>query len=85
MFWQENSCNSENIMLKLVAGVCRKYSFFYLKCKTLLVLDNATTQKTSKVKDKIKECETELSVIPNSLTWRLQTLDIRINKVLKRV
>ena len=51
--------------------------------KTLLVLDNATANKTSKVKDKIKECETELSVTSSSLAWRPQPLDIRINKVFK--
>ena len=36
-----------------------------------------------KWKDKIKECETELSVIPNGLTSRLKWLDISINKVFK--
>ena len=32
-----------------------KCLFFNLKCKILLVFDNATTHKSSKVKDKIKE------------------------------
>ena len=31
----------------------------------------------------MKEWETALSVIPSDLTWRLQPLDISINKVLK--
>ena len=35
--------------------------------KTLLVFGNATTHKISKVKDKIKECETALSVIQSEL------------------
>ena len=35
------------------------------------------------VKDKIKECETALSVIPCGLTWRLQPLNISIDKVFK--
>ena len=48
-------------------------------------MDNATTHKTIKVKDKIKECETALSVISSDLIWKLQVLDISINKVLKKV
>ena len=60
------------------------YSFSLLKWETLLVLDNATTHKTSKVKDKIKECETALSLIPRDLTRRLQQLDIDITKRLNK-
>ena len=57
----------------------------YIQCKwkKLLVLDNETTHKTSKVKDKIKKCETALSVIPSDLKWRLQPVNISINKVFK--
>ena len=54
---------------------------FKFKIKTFLVLDNANTHKISKVKDKIKECEASLLVFLNYLTWRLQLLDISINKV----
>ena len=53
--------------------------------KKLLALDNATTYKTSKIKDKIKEYENALSVIPSGLTVRLQPLDISIKKCLKKV
>ena len=49
--------------------------------KKLLVLNNATTHKTSKMKDKIKERETALLVIPRCLKWRLQQSDI--NKLFK--
>ena len=49
----------------------------------MLVLDNATTHNTNKVKDKIKECETYVSMIPSGLTLKLQPLDISINKVFK--
>ena len=56
---------------------------FNLKWETLLVLDNATTYNTNKVKEKIKECETYVSMIPGGLTWKLQPLDISINKVFK--
>ena len=60
----------------------RENIYFLTKIKTLLVLDQSTTHKTSKVNDKIKECETALS-FPSDLTWRLQSLDISINKVFK--
>ena len=60
-----------------------KIFIFNLKWKTLLILDNVTTHKTSKVKDKIKECETALSVTPSSLAWRQQHVDISINEVFK--
>ena len=50
-----------------------KILIFNLNLNTLLVLDNATTHKTSKVKDKINECETALSGIPSALTWRIQS------------
>ena len=39
-----------------------------LKLKAFLVLDNTTTHKTSKVKNKIKECEAALLVFLNYLT-----------------
>ena len=68
-------------MIKWVAEVRWKYSFFNLKWKTLLVLVDKTTHKTSKVKDKIKERETVLLVIPSGLTRRLQPLSININKM----
>ena len=51
--------------------------------KTLLVIDNSITNKTSEGKDKIKKHETAPSVILSSLKWRLQSLDISINKVFK--
>ena len=57
--------------------------FFYLKWKTLLVLNNATTHNTNKVKEKIKECETYVLMILSGLKWKLQSLDISINKVFK--
>ena len=47
------------------------------------MLDNATTHKTSKVKENFKECDTSLSMIPSGLTLKLKGLDISINKVLK--
>ena len=46
-------------------------------------MDNATTHKTIKVRDKIKECETVLSRISSGLIWKLQVLDISIHKVFK--
>ena len=58
---------------------------FNLKWKALLFLDNVVNHKSTKVKDKIKECETALSVIPSSFMWRLQLLDISITKFLNKV
>ena len=55
-------------MFKWISEVCRKYSFYGLKWRTLLVLDNAATYKTSKVKEKFKECDTLLSLMPSGLT-----------------
>ena len=54
-----------------------------MRKKKLLVIVNATTHKTGKVYDKINECETALSVIPNGLIYRLQLLGISISKVFK--
>ena len=82
-YLQENAWNNENIMLKWISEVWRKYLFFGLTWRTLLVLDNTTIHKTSKVKEKFKECDTLLSMIPSGLSWKLQPLDISINKVLK--
>ena len=52
--------------------------------KTLLILDNATTHKTSRARDNVKESEATLLVILSSLIWILQSLDIRITKCLKK-
>ena len=51
--------------------------------KTLLGLNDTTTHKISKVKDNIKEYETTLIVKQSGLTWRLEQLEIGINKVFK--
>ena len=69
-------------MLRWIEDIWKKYSFFYLEWKTLFVLDNATTH-TNKVKEKIKECEIYVSMIPSGLSWKLQPLDISINIVFK--
>ena len=82
-YWQENAWNNQNIVLKWISEVCRKYSFLGLKWRTLWVLDNATNHKTSKVKEKFKECDASLSIILSGLTWKLQPLYISIIKVLK--
>ena len=51
VYWQENAWNSESIMLRWIEDIWKKYLFFNLKWKTLLVLDNATTHNTNKVKE----------------------------------
>ena len=70
--WQKNACNNENNMLKCISQVLTKYSLFGLKWRALLVLDNATSHMTSKVKEKLNECNTSLSMIPSGLTWEIK-------------
>ena len=83
VYWQENARNSKSIMLRWIEDIWKKYSFFNLKWKTLLVLDNATTHNTNKVKEKIIKCEAYVSMIPSGITSKLQPMDISINKVFK--
>ena len=61
-----------------------KIVIFQLKMKNAIVLGNAITHNTSKMKDKIKECEAALLVVVGDLTWRLQLLDISIKKVFNK-
>ena len=56
---------------------------FQLEMKNIISYGQCNYSKTSKVKDKIKDCTTALSVVSSSLAWRLQPLNISINKVLK--
>ena len=46
------------------------------------MLDNETTHNNTKVKEKLKECETPLSMISSDFTSELQTFYISINKAL---
>ena len=46
------------------------------------MLDNEATHKNTKVKEKLKECETPFPMISSDLTSELQTFYISINKAL---
>ena len=49
----------------------------------MLVMDDASVRKIDIVEDKIKECETKISMIPDGLKIYLQPLDVLINKPIK--
>ena len=49
----------------------------------MLVMDDASVRKIDIVEDKIKECETKISMIPDGLKIYLQPLDAFINKPIK--
>ena len=70
-------------MKKWINEVWRKYSYFIVKKETMLVMDDASMHKIDIVKDKIKECNTKISMIPGGLTRYLQPLDVSINKPFK--
>ena len=73
-------------MLKWISkyGEREKKLIFPLNKRSLFVLYNATTHKTTKVKEKLKECEISLPMIPNGLTSKLFPFGISIIKFLKR-
>ena len=70
------------MMMKWISEVWREKIFvFDLKLRTLLVLDNATTHKTSKVKN-----QRMWYIVVNDSKWanmKITAFRISINKVLK--
>ena len=49
----------------------------------MLEMDDASIHKIDILKDKIKECKTKISIIPDGIKRYLQPLDIFINKAFK--
>ena len=82
-YCQPKAWNNQTIMKKWINEVWRKYSYFIVKKETMLVMDDASMHKIDIVKDKIKECNTKISMIPGGLTRYLQPLDVSINKPFK--
>ena len=71
--------------VKMDSTSMQEIFIFGLKWKKLLVVDNASTDKTINVKEKLKECETAIWMMPSGLTWEPQPLDISIIKCLKKM
>ena len=47
------------------------------------MLDNSTNHQTTKVTERLKECQTSFSMIPNDLTSKLHPSDISFNTLFK--
>lgn len=60
---QTNAWNDETAMIKWFEKLWRPYSFFSIKKQTLLLLDDASSNKTQKVKQSLQESLTNLSTI----------------------
>ena len=82
-YCQSKAWNNQTIMKKWINEVWRKYSYFIVKKETMLVMDDASMHKIDIVKNKIKECNTKISMIPGGLARYLQPLDVSINKPFK--
>ena len=76
---EENTPNN----VKMGSWSKEKIFNFQFKMKKLLIFEITTTHKTCKVKNRIKECNTALSVISSGLIRRLQPLGISTNKMFK--
>ena len=82
-YCQPKAWNNEYIMRVWISEVWRKYCYFKLQKDTMLVMDDASMHKLENVRQKIKDCHTEVSMIPAGLTRYLQPLDVSINKPFK--
>ena len=52
--------------------------------KPLLVWDQFRAHRTEAIKKLVRECKTQLAVIPGRLTSQLQPLDVSVNKLFKQ-
>ena len=73
--WNFTTDNNRTIWLQRAEDVSQK--------RSLLVLDSFVGHITSSVKDKCRETNTVLGVIPGGLTSIVQPLDVSINKPFK--
>ena len=60
-----------------------EYSHFVLKEETTLVMIDALMHEIDIVKDKVNDCKTKISMIPDGLSRYLHPLDVSINKPFK--
>ena len=82
-YWHRKAWNNEDIMMKWINAVWRKYAHFKLKKKNMLILDDASMHKTPGIRKSIELSETKVMMIPDGLTRYLQPLDVSINKPFK--
>ena len=59
------------------------YHFEINKKDTMLVIDDASVHRIENIRQKIKDCDTKISMIPEGLTRYHQPLDVSINKTFK--
>ncbi|CAG8774151.1 2047_t:CDS:2, partial [Cetraspora pellucida] len=65
------------------SGWMNENEMFGNNLRSLLILDSFTDHKTDLIKCYFCEKHTDLALIPNSLTPRLQPLDVSLNKSFK--
>ena len=74
---------NEEKMIWWIENIWTKYSRRGSNPKSLLVIDSFSGHKTDTVKKWFREKKTDLAVIPDGLTFKLQLLDVSLNKSFK--
>ena len=82
-YWHIKAWNNADIMKKWVNAVWRRYAYFKLKKKNMLVMDDSSMHKIPEIKRSVELSETKVTMIPGGLTRYLQPLDVSINKSFK--
>jgi DDE superfamily endonuclease len=78
---QKNAWVDESLMLEWIEKVWKPISLQH--DQTLLVIDAHTAHLTAQVNNALKQCNTEVEVIPAGYTSKLQPMDVGINKPFK--
>ncbi len=58
-------------MYKWLKDIWINYTKFVIKNKSILILDNATSHKTTMINNELKKVDSELIMIPGGLTSKL--------------
>jgi len=72
---------TKDLLLSWVEKIWKPFSSKFVR--TLLILDNFSVHKTKELKDALTACNTDLLYIPSGLTYKLQPLDLYVNKAMK--